>query len=77
MLFGRELSLPIDIMIGRPPESGTVDVSDYVSYLREKLEVAHHIAWEKLNYSAQRKRNMTIWLKRNLTLKGILNGSIA
>ena len=56
MMFGRELSLPNDLMIGPPSDGGQIDVSDYISQLREKLEVAHQIAREKFNYSAQRQK---------------------
>ena len=60
LMLGREVELPIDLMIGRPPgdENSDHDESDYVIKLRQKLESAHEYARYHLQKSANRqKRN--------------------
>ena len=40
LMFGCEINLPVDLMVGSPNESETLSEHDYVSDLRERLEIA-------------------------------------
>ena len=52
-MLGRELELPLDLMVGRPPgvSQQRNAVHDYVSCLREKLEMAHRLARQQMKKS--------------------------
>ena len=57
MVFGRELTEPIDLVAGLPPDTTEkVSPPQYVVDLREKLEVAHDIAREALGKSVKRAK---------------------
>lgn len=44
IMFGREVSEPVDLVAGLPPEPVEPPTSlEYVQRLREHLELAHHI----------------------------------
>lgn len=61
MLFGREVTEPIDLVAGLPLNSNDVTpLPDYVMQLRECLELSHQLARETLGQSAERaKRQLT------------------
>lgn len=50
MMFGRELRLPMDAMVGPPPEDGheIVASSPYVQNLQEALQVAYELVRERV-----------------------------
>lgn len=54
MLFGREITEPIDLVAGPPPNTNDViALPDYVMQLRERLELSHQLAQETLGRSAE------------------------
>ncbi|XP_026022288.1 uncharacterized protein LOC113021785 [Astatotilapia calliptera] len=57
MMFGRELSEPVDLVAGLPPDPGNQpSVPEYVQQMRERLELAHLIAREALGESVKRAK---------------------
>lgn len=56
MVYGRELFLPVDVMIGQPGNSEVKDELEYVRGLRERLEDAYDLAREQLQKSAVRQK---------------------
>ena len=56
LMFGREINLPVDIMIGRPPVTEEVDQHEYAAELRERLEDAYAQARENLEHAAERQK---------------------
>ena len=48
LMFGQEINLSVDLMVGYPNESETLSEHDYVSDLRERLEIAHDYAHRHL-----------------------------
>ena len=68
MMFGREVNLPIDLMMGLPdPEAPTLLGVDYVEDLQTKMLRCHEFARSHLRKSAERQ-------KRNYDVK--VNGSV-
>ena len=55
-MFGREINLPVDLMVGCPNKSETLSEHDYVSDLRERLEIAHDYARRHFQCSANRQK---------------------
>uniref|UniRef100_A0A3Q3IN77 Gypsy retrotransposon integrase-like protein 1 n=1 Tax=Monopterus albus TaxID=43700 RepID=A0A3Q3IN77_MONAL len=54
MMFGRELSEPVDLVTGLPPDpDGAPTGPEYVQQLRERLELAHLIARDALGESVK------------------------
>ena len=56
LMIGREINLPVDLMVGCPNESETLSEHDYVSEVREHLEIAHDYARRHLQSSANRQK---------------------
>ncbi|KAI4905604.1 hypothetical protein NFI96_006898 [Prochilodus magdalenae] len=57
MLFGRELTEPIDLVAGLPPDHESAKTPpEYVAQLRDRLELAHRIAREALGESVKRAK---------------------
>ena len=58
MVFGMENNLPLDIMVGDPPESGctTACPQAYVEWLRTTIHEVHQYADEQLEISAKRRK---------------------
>lgn len=57
MLFGREVSEPVDLVAGLPPDDTRhVSEPEYVQKTRERLELAHGIAREALGESSRRAK---------------------
>ena len=55
MMFGRELCMPIDLMIGAPPDA-TLSQLEYVKELQTRLTQAYQLARLNLKKSAERQR---------------------
>ena len=58
MMFGREITLPLDIMLELPHSSLPTSSTDYAKKLRFKLTSAYEIAHVKLKTAAQRQKNL-------------------
>ena len=56
IVYGRELFMPMDIMMGRPEGSEEVDELYYVWELWERFEDAYEVAREHLKLSANRQK---------------------
>lgn len=73
-MLGREIRLPIDLVLGRPydSENKETDMSEYAYELQEKLEKIHSTAREKLAISANSMKNHH---DRNTSLSTYLEGN--
>uniref|UniRef100_A0A3B5QVZ8 Gypsy retrotransposon integrase-like protein 1 n=2 Tax=Xiphophorus TaxID=8082 RepID=A0A3B5QVZ8_XIPMA len=57
MMLGREVSEPVDLVAGLPPDSEhQLTAPEYVQQMRERLELAHQIAREALRDSVTRAK---------------------
>ena len=56
MMFGREVNLPIDLIVGCPPDSETVSGSLYVHDLQTKIQQAHQHARKHYKVAARRQK---------------------
>ena len=58
MVFGREVTLPVDLMFGSPPQAGDMPACPviYVEWLRAALENAFEYARQNLRKSAERQK---------------------
>ena len=56
MVYGREVSMPVDVILGSPPGEQEGDELDYVESLKIRLENAYDLAREQLGCSAQRQK---------------------
>jgi transposase InsO family protein len=56
MVYGRELYMPLDVMMGQPESSEDQNELEYVQKLRERLEDAYEIAREHLQENANRQK---------------------
>ncbi|XP_053742608.1 uncharacterized protein LOC128771288 [Synchiropus splendidus] len=57
MMFGRELTEPVDLVAGLPPDTdATPSPPEYVQSLRERLELAHQIVRVALGEAVQRAK---------------------
>lgn len=57
LMFGRELNLPIDLLYGRPPiQQPPVDMDDYVSKLRKRLESTQEFARTRMRIASDRMK---------------------
>ena len=71
MLCGRDIQLPVDLMLGKLP----VEVSDlvsgvaYVDDLKDKLSENHEVAREKLFQASDRQKNAYDLRKNFKTMK--------
>lgn len=54
LVFGRDLRLPVDITVGRPDAPESTD--DYLGHLRERLQVVHEEARQKLQLESDRMK---------------------
>ena len=52
LMFGQEISMPVDVMIG-PPEDQPVSKLDYVKRMQKKLTYAYQLARMNLRKSAE------------------------
>ena len=60
MIFGREVVLPIDLLLERTQtqERLQVDPCEYIHELRTKIEDIFHLAREHLKSSAERQKHL-------------------
>ena len=58
MLFGREIQLPIDLLLGCPPDEAIQDDCNvpYVIALRDQLQNVHEIARDNMSEASQRQK---------------------
>lgn len=57
MMFGREISEPVDLVAGLPPDSdNATSAPEYVQQMRKRLELAHDITREALGESVTRAK---------------------
>ncbi len=57
LMFGREIHVPIDLVLGGPPqEEHLPDESEYVSSLRERIKTIHQLVRDHLNKAAERQK---------------------
>ena len=56
LMLGREVEVPLDLMIGQPPAEMPTEVTEYAQVLREKMEKAHDYARQHLAKSAVRQK---------------------
>jgi hypothetical protein len=57
MMLGREVELPIDLVLGTPPgeESSSTRI-EYVKDMNEKMEMAHQVAREKIKMRSDKQK---------------------
>ena len=63
MVFGRQVQLPVDLVLGRPPDQAVTDdiAIPYVNGLRDQLYNTHDLARSKMEEaSAYQKRNYDV-----------------
>ena len=84
LMFGRELAMPIDLMIGQPPDVAQTQL-DYVKELQSRLMQAYRLARLNLKRSAERQQKYynerdhgssfdvgcAIWYASKLRKKGV------
>ena len=58
MMFGREVNLPIDLIVGCPPDATCLGGSSYVLDLQAKLQQAHQHARKHCKAAAQRQKKL-------------------
>ncbi len=57
MLFGREITEPIDLVAGKPPNDTLIQAfPKYMVQMRERLELAHQVARHALGQSVERAK---------------------
>ena len=57
MLYGRELNMPVDLMMGASPEDPSSPV-DFVTKLKARLNFAYDLCKQKLGRAAERQRRL-------------------
>ena len=74
MVFGREITLPLQAVIGQPDEpqcSKSDDTDDYISLLKKRLKEIHEIARGNLKQAAAyQKRHYDLKAKKRLFKRG-------
>ena len=56
MMFGREVTLPVDVIFPLPRHEASVNEHEYVSMLREKMEECYEIARKQLAAASVRQK---------------------
>ena len=58
MLFGREIQLPVDLLLGCPPDEAIQDDCNvpYVIALRDQLQNVHEMARDNMSEASQRQK---------------------
>jgi len=56
LLFGREITMPVDLQIGLSPPYEKLPKDEYVKQLRERLQTAHQSVRESLKSAAKRNK---------------------
>ena len=57
LMFGREVQLPVELMLGKGPEPGTTHL-EYIEQLRRKLEEAYEHVRERTNSEQKRQKHL-------------------
>ena len=57
MVYGREVTLPVDVMFGNPPCNVPQCATEYGEWLKESLQSAHQEARNHLKKAAERQKN--------------------
>lgn len=52
LMFGREVNLPLDLVLGNPNQRECPGISSYVSELQSKVETVHEMARKRLKFSS-------------------------
>ena len=64
MMLGREVELPIDLIIGMPEEETGTSSTEYVTKLRDQMEEVHALAREHIKWKSNvQKRNYDVKAK--------------
>ena len=85
MMFGRELQMPVDVMLPLPDDEGPMSSTDYAVKLKAKLTYAYEMARKNLKKNAERQfrlynKNLhgdkinagdVVWYANKLRKKGI------
>ena len=58
LMFGREASLPADVMFGTPPGQAATSSSDYALSLRQRLEQSFHHVRERMDQKQSRQKEL-------------------
>ena len=56
LVYGKEMYMPIDVLVGQPEDSEVAGELEYVQGLRDRLEDAYDVAREHLQTSANRQK---------------------
>ena len=59
LVFGREISLPLDLMYQPPPSTTQIDVHDWVLQKEEAFQQAHELV--RRNATAQQRRRNSLY----------------
>ena len=57
LMFGRPVTVPLDLMIGCPPRTEGSCTHEYVVWLQESIQQAHQCAWKNTRKAAERQKN--------------------
>jgi len=57
MMFGRELSMPVDVMLGPSPQQ-KLSTLEYVKKLSDRLTYSYRLAREQLKHAAERQKRL-------------------
>ena len=73
LMFGREVTTPVDLLFPRPPRTSSPDVPEYVADLTERLHECYELARNTLRSAAERqKRDHDTRVVQNLYEPGAL-----
>ena len=56
MMMGRELRVPLVLLMGTPPESNQTSKPSYVEKLKESLNIAHNYARKRLRITTDQMK---------------------
>ena len=56
LMMGRELRVPLDLLMGTPPELKQISKPSYVEKLKESLSIAHNYARQRLRITTERMK---------------------
>ena len=68
MVFGREVTLPLQAVIGQPMESDQSNYDDYLHDPKKKLKEIHGIARKNLKQAAVYQK---LWKQRSVYLRKV------
>lgn len=71
LLFGRSPRLPVDLLFGLTPETGTADHKEYIKKWKEQMQEAYDITTKNTKKSAERnKRNYNNKVRSSVLSEG-------